>query len=428
MPKITDIHALEVLDSRGHPTLEVIVTVENGYQGKALIPSGASTGQHEAIELRDSQNTARYHGKGVLQAIQNVRGPLKELLLGQDALDQLLLDRAMIRLDGSPHKSHLGANAILGVSLAMAKAAASFLHLPLYRYVGGFHTSKLPCPMMNILNGGAHADNDLEIQEFMIRPIRAPSFKEALRMGVEVFHTLKILLQEKGFSTAVGDEGGFALSLSSHEAALDLLLQAIEKAGFRPGEEITLALDCAASEYYDAKTHRYIEQKKQKKGLAYLSLTSEEQIDYLVSLCKRYPIDSIEDGLDQNDWQGWKTLTEKLPSHVQIVGDDLFVTNEQFLTRGIAEKVATAILIKPNQIGTLSETFSTLKLAQSHGYKTILSHRSGETEDSSIADLAVASSSGQIKTGSASRTDRTAKYNRLLEIEDELGEIALYQP
>ncbi len=424
MSKIKHVHALEVLDSRGNPTLEVIVETESGSIGKALVPSGASTGEHEAVELRDG-DLKRYFGKGVLKAVQNVKGPLRDLLIGKDALNQLSLDHQMIELDGTPNKSKLGANAILGASLAIAKAAANETKTPLYKYLGGKEAHLLPCPMMNILNGGAHADNFLDFQEFMIRPIGAPSFKEALRMGAEVFHTLKALLKKQKYSTSVGDEGGFAPNLPSHESALDFIMQAIEDAGFSPGKEISIALDCAASEFYDAKTGLYLEKKKKHQGSSFKSYSKEEQVDYLVSLCKKYPIDTIEDGMDQNDWDGWKLLTEKL-SHIQIIGDDIFVTNPLFLQKGIDLNIANAILIKLNQIGTLTETFQTIELAKKHKYGVIISHRSGETEDTTLADLAVASSAGQIKTGSLSRTDRIAKYNRLLEIEDELGSSAVY--
>lgn len=425
MPNIISIHALEILDSRGNPTLEVIVKTESGAIGKALVPSGASTGDHEAIELRDGDKK-RYLGKGVLKAIENVKGPLKHLLMGKSVLDQLLIDEEMKLLDGTENKAKLGANAILGVSLACARAASDYLQIPLYRYLGGFHTYLLPCPMMNILNGGAHADNDLDFQEFMIRPIGAKSFKQAIRMGAEVFHSLKKLLKEQHFSTAVGDEGGFAPQLSSHEDALDFIVQAIQSAGFSPGKDISIAIDCASSEFYDTKSGLYIEKKKKNKNLPFVSRTKEEQISYLASLCKKYPIDSIEDGMDQNDWLGWKLLTEELGEKIQIVGDDIFVTNPKFLQKGIDEKAANAILIKVNQIGTLSETFQTMELAKKNGYKLIISHRSGETEDTTIADIALAISSGQIKTGSLSRTDRVAKYNRLLEIEEELGSSAFY--
>lgn len=406
MSKIHSIHALEILDSRGNPTLEVIVTTEDGAKGKAAVPSGASTGEHEALELRDHDSN-RYFGKGVKQAVTNVNGPIAKLLVGKSVLQQKKLDEEMISADGTNNKGKLGANAILGTSLAIAHAAANSQKLPLYEYLGGKKAKTLPCPMMNIINGGVHADNGLDFQEFMIRPVNAPNFAEAVRWGVEVFHTLKKLLKEAGHVISVGDEGGFAPRLNSHEEALDFILKAIEKAGYQPGQDITLALDCAASEFYDKNRKRYRER------------TSEEQIHYLETLCHHYPIDSIEDALDQNDWAGWKSLTEKLK--IQLVGDDLFVTNPLFLKRGIAENVANAILIKVNQIGTLTETLETIALAKDNGYATIISHRSGETEDTTIADIAVATNAGQIKTGSLSRSDRVAKYNRLLEISDVLS-------
>lgn len=410
MPKIQSLEALEILDSRGNPTLEVVVATDQS-MGKAAVPSGASTGEHEALELRDGDKK-RYFGKGVLKAVANVNGPLAKLIIGREASHQAALDSLMIEADGTENKSKFGANAILGVSLAIAKAAAAAVKQPLFRYIGGPSAHLLPCPMMNILNGGVHADNGLDFQEFMIRPIGAPSFHEALRFGSEVFHTLKALLKEKGFSISVGDEGGFAPNLSSHEEALDFILKAIEKAGYKTSE-VSLALDCAASEFYDPKTKKY------------RTRTSDQQIDYLAELIKKYPIDSIEDPLDQNDWDGWKKLTARF-KHIQIVGDDIFVTNSKFLNRGIKEGIANAILIKLNQIGTLTETLDTIAMAKESGYKTIISHRSGETEDTFIADLAVATSAGQIKTGSLSRSDRIAKYNRLLEIENELGNTAIY--
>lgn len=388
--------------------------------GKAAVPSGASTGEHEAIELRDA-DPKRYFGKGVLKAAANVNGPLAKLLIGKDLFDQAALDHLMIQADGTPNKAHFGANAILGISLAAAKAAAACKNLALYHYLGGPNASLLPCPMMNILNGGAHADNLLDFQEFMIRPIGAPNFREAIRWGSEIFHTLKKLLKSSDFSTAVGDEGGFAPRLHSNEAALDFIMQAIEKAGYQPKREITIALDCAASEFYDSSTHTYIEKKKREAHESSASRSAKEQIDYLKALSSRYPIDSIEDGLDQNDWKGWQALTVQMKDKVQLVGDDIFVTNPQFLQRGIQEKVGNSILIKLNQIGTLTETLQTIALAKKNGYKTVISHRSGETEDTTISDLCVATSAGQIKTGSLSRSDRVAKYNRLLEIEDELG-------
>lgn len=390
---IATCEALEILDSRGNPTLEVTVKASNGISGKAKVPSGASTGEHEAVELRD-KDPKRYGGKGVLKAIHNVQGPLQKAVSGLSIFNQAEIDQAMIALDGTENKSHLGANAILGISLAAAKCAANAKNLPLYKYLGT--GTKLPCPMMNIINGGAHASNGLPFQEFMIRPIGAPSFRESVRYGAEIFHTLKKLLATKGYSTAVGDEGGFAPPLRSNEEALDCILEAVNLAGYKIGTQITLALDCAASEF---------------------AHTSDKQITYLENLVRQYPIDSIEDGLDQNDWAGWKHLTSILGKKIQIVGDDLFVTNTKFLQRGILEKSANAILIKVNQIGTLTESLAAVKLAQQNGYKTIISHRSGETEDTTIADLAVAWNMGQIKTGSLSRSERVAKYNRLLEIE-----------
>lgn len=407
MSTIRKVKATEILDSRGTPTVAVSITTDNEMVGQAAVPSGASTGEHEAIELRDN-DPKRYFGKGVQQAIAHVNGPIAEILMGQNVLDQEKLDKLMIAADGTPNKSHFGANAILGVSLALARAGALCSRLPLYRYIGGSNAHVLPVPMMNILNGGLHADNGLPFQEFMIRPIGAPNFKEAVRWGAEIFHTLKQLLKKENFSIAVGDEGGFAPKLPSNEAALDKVLQAIEKAGYRPGKEVTLALDCAASSFYDKESQRY--------G----ARSSEEQVAYLAQLVASYPIDSIEDGLDENDWTGWKRLTERLGGQIQIVGDDLFVTNPKFLQRGLEEGVGNAILIKPNQIGTLTETLETCRLATAHGYHTIISHRSGETEDTFIADIAVALNAGQIKTGSLSRTDRVAKYNRLLAIEAEL--------
>ncbi|NGX39133.1 MAG: Enolase [Chlamydiae bacterium] len=424
MAHIQSIEALEILDSRGNPTLQVTVTTNSGATGTASVPSGASTGEHEAVELRDKDKN-RYFGKGVTKAVANVMGPLSALLLGKDIFDQIHIDKAMIEADGTPNKSKFGANSILGISLAAAKAAADELEMPLYRYVGGLHAHVLPCPMMNVINGGVHADNLLDFQEFMIRPIGAPTFKEAIRWGAEIFHTLKALLQEKGHSTSVGDEGGFAPALQSNEEALDFLVQAIEKAGFKTSQ-VTIALDVAASEFYDKAEGRYVEMKKKKRGEQYNARTSEELVLYLASLCESYPIDSIEDGLDQNDWDGWKILTERLGSKVQIVGDDLFVTNTKFLKKGIEQHIANAILIKVNQIGTLTETLDTIELAKQNGYTTIISHRSGETADSTIADIAVATNSGQIKTGSLSRSDRVCKYNRLLAIEDKLRDSSIY--
>lgn len=422
MTKIAHIHALEILDSRGIPTIECFVRTASGAIGKAKIPSGASTGEHEAVELRD-QDPKRYLGKGVLNAVAHVNGPLNELLHGMSVFEQRQIDEAMIKLDGTANKSRLGANAILSVSLAVAHAAALAKKEPLYRYLGGEKATLLPCPMMNILNGGAHADNGLDFQEFMIRPIGAPTFREALRWGAEIFQHLKMLLKQKKLSTSVGDEGGFAPQISSNEETLELIIQAIEKAGYRPGSEVSIALDAAASEFY--VQGRYIEKKKEIAKLPFIKRTTEEQIAYLKTLASRYPIDSIEDGLDQNDWEGWRKLTQELP--IQIVGDDLFVTNTRFLQKGIDLHAANAILLKVNQIGTLTETKDAIDLAKKHQYKTVFSHRSGETEDTTIADLCVAYQAGQIKTGSLSRSERIAKYNRLLEIEDELGEKAVYQ-
>lgn len=412
MSLIESCHALEILDSRGNPTLKVTVKTKDGYLGQACVPSGASTGEHEAVELRD-KNPKRYGGKGVLTAVSHVNGPLNQLLKGKSIFDQQEIDQSMIHLDGTPNKSRMGANAILGISLATAKCAAAAKGQPLYRYLGK-EAKLLPCPMMNIINGGVHADNGLHFQEFMIYPIGAPSFREALRYGAETFHALKALLKQKGLSTAVGDEGGFAPRLNSHEEALDLILQAIEKAGYRPKKDITIALDAAASEFY--------------KNGKYVNRSTQQQIDYLVQLAEKYPITSIEDGLDQNDWEGWAELTKKLGKHVQLVGDDIFVTNTHFLKKAIEKKVANSILIKVNQIGTLTETAAAIQLAKANHYRTVFSHRSGETEDTTIADLAVAFNAGQIKTGSLCRSERIAKYNRLLEIEEELGAQALFHP
>ncbi len=426
MTTIQSLHAIEILDSRGNPTLEVIAVASDGAIGKAAVPSGASTGEHEAVELRDA-DPRRYFGKGVLKAVANVNGPLSKLLVGKDIFDQSDIDACMLQADGTPNKSQFGANALLGISLAVAHAAACSKKQPLYFYLGGKEATLLPVPMMNILNGGAHADNLLDFQEFMVRPIGAPTFREAVRWGAEVFHTLKKLLHKNGYSTSVGDEGGFAPRLESNEAALEIIIQAIETAGFKPGRDITIALDPAASEFYDAAAKTYLEKKKKELKQTFLTRNSSEQIAYLEKLCSKYPIDSIEDGLDQNDWQGWKQFTSQMGSKLQIVGDDLFVTNSKFLQKGIDEKAANAILIKVNQIGTLSETLQTIALAKKHSYATVISHRSGETEDTTIADLCVATSAGQIKTGSLSRSDRVAKYNRLLEIEDALGSNAKYQ-
>lgn len=425
MSNIHSIHALEILDSRGNPTLEVILRSSTGCIGKAAVPSGASTGEQEAVELRD-EDPHRYFGKGVQKAVAHVNGPLAKLLMGKDLFDQAAIDHLMIQADGTVNKSHFGANAILGVSLAVAKAAAACKRLSLYQYLGGPDAILLPCPMMNILNGGVHADNLLDFQEFMIRPVGAPNFREAIRWGSEIFHTLKKQLKNQGLSTAVGDEGGFAPLIDSPEKALDLIMQSIEKAGYKPKQEIAIALDCAASEFYDPIRKQYVEKKKQQAKEPFVSRSAQEQINILKTLAAHYPIDSIEDGLDQNDWTGWQRLTEQMKNQLQLVGDDIFVTNPQFLQKGIQEKVANAILIKVNQIGTLTETLETIALAKKNGYATIISHRSGETEDTTISDLCVATSAGQIKTGSLSRTDRVAKYNRLLEIEDELGTRARY--
>lgn len=411
MSLIESCHALEILDSRGNPTLKVTVRSKDWFVGQAAVPSGASTGEHEAVELRDG-DPKRYGGKGVLKAVANVNGPLNQLLVGKSVFEQESIDRAMIELDGTPNKAKLGANALLGISLAVAKCAAFAKNQPLYRYIGGAQATLLPCPMMNVINGGVHADNGLDFQEFMIRPVGAPSFREALRYGAETFHALKALLKKRGLATAVGDEGGFAPRLASHEEALDLIIEAIQKAGFRPKQEITLALDPASSEFY--KNHKY------------RNRTTNEQIDYLTGLVEKYPIDSIEDGLDQNDWDGWARLTQKLGKKIQLVGDDIFVTNTHFLQKAIDQGVANAILIKVNQIGTLTETAAAIALAKAHKYKTVMSHRSGETEDTTIADLAVAFGCGQIKTGSLCRSERIAKYNRLLEIEAELGKRAQF--
>jgi enolase len=418
MSGIAAIRAREILDSRGNPTIEVDVALESGARGRAAVPSGASTGTREALELRDGDRK-RYLGKGVRNAVANVQKILAPSLLGRDAADQVALDRAMIALDGTPNKSKLGANAILGVSLAVAKAAADEAKLPLYRYLGGANAHELPVPLMNVINGGAHADNNLDLQEFMIVPAGAPTFAEALRMAAEVFHTLKALLKKKGLSTAVGDEGGFAPNLGSNEEALALIVEAIEMAGYKPGRDLALALDAAASEFYE--NGRYV-----MKGEAQAQRSSEDMIKYYENLIRRYPILSIEDGLGEQDWKGWKMLTERLGERVQLVGDDIFVTNPEIFAKGIAEGLGNSILIKLNQIGTLTETLETIEMAKRAGYTAVVSHRSGETEDVTIADLAVGLSAGQIKTGSLSRTDRTAKYNRLLRIEEELGTAARY--
>lgn len=425
MSYIRTVKGREILDSRGRPTVEVELTTDSNLMVKASVPSGASTGEFEALELRD-KDPRRYGGLGVLKAVAHVNGPIAQILVGEHVFDQAHLDQLMIEADGTENKSHFGANAILGASLAIARAGAMTAKLPLYRYIGGCNAHLLPCPMMNIINGGAHADNTLDFQEFMIRPVGAPTFQEAVRWGAEIFYSLKEILKQEGHVTAVGDEGGFAPQLPSNEAALDLILMAIEKAGYRAGSQVTLALDCAASEFYDKVTGMYFEKKKKRRKESFIERKASEQVDYLANLCKQYPIDSIEDGLSEHDWTGWRLLTEKLGHSIQIVGDDLFVTNPKFLRKGIQMGVGNAILIKLNQIGTLTETLETIRLAQIHGYGTIISHRSGETEDSMIADISVAVNAGQIKTGSLSRTDRVVKYNRLLSIEAGLGSTALY--
>ncbi|WP_459444289.1 phosphopyruvate hydratase [Alphaproteobacteria bacterium US3C007] len=417
MSLILDIFAREILDSRGNPTVEVDVLLEDGSSGRAAVPSGASTGAHEAVEKRDG-DTARYMGKGVLQAVDAVNGEIADMLVGFDALDQQAIDTAMIELDGTANKSRLGANAILGVSLAVAKAAADFSNLPLYRYVGGTAARILPVPMMNIINGGEHADNPIDIQEFMIMPVAATSIREAVRMGSEIFHTLKKELTKAGLSTGIGDEGGFAPNLSSTRDALDFILQAIEKAGYKAREDVYLALDCAATEYFqDGKYHM--------KGEG-VSLSSEENVAYLTALVNDYPIISIEDGMAEDDWAGWNALTAALGARIQLVGDDLFVTNPNRLADGIRQKSANSMLVKVNQIGSLSETLKAVDMAHRAGFTNVMSHRSGETEDTTIADLAVATNCGQIKTGSLARSDRLAKYNQLIRIEEELGDIAEY--
>ena len=425
MTTIKKLGARHILDSRGNPTIEVNLLTDSGFRGKAAVPSGASTGEHEAIELRDG-DPKRFMGKGVERAIENVNREIQGVLKGKSVFNQKECDETMIAADGTSNKSRLGANAILGVSLAIARAAAAAKNMPLYRYLGGSEANLLPLPMMNILNGGAHANNSIDFQEFMIRPIGAPTFSEGLRWGVEIFHHLKAILKKQGYSTAVGDEGGFAPNLESDEEALTLILEAIKKAGYIPGKEITLALDCAASEFFDKSKQMYIEKKNKGQGKPFKERSSIEQIDYLASLCENYPIDSIEDGLDENDWNGWKRLTERLGNKVQLVGDDLFVTNTKFLHKGIDESVANSILIKLNQIGTLTETLAAIDLAKKSGYTFVPSHRSGETEDTFLADFAVATRAGQIKTGSLSRSERTAKYNRLLFIEKELKNSAIH--
>ena len=421
--RIESIHAREILDSRGNPTIEVDVTLECGAFGRAAVPSGASTGENEALELRDGDKK-RYLGKGVLKSVDNVNKVIAPALIGEDALDQRGIDHAMIKLDGTKTKSKLGANAILGVSLAVAKAAANCLDIPLYRYIGGTNTYTLPVPMMNIINGGSHSDAPIAFQEFMIRPVGAKSFKEGLRMGAEVFHALKKVLHDRGLSTAVGDEGGFAPALDGTEDALESILTAIKAAGYKPGKDVTIALDCASSEFYDKKSKVYDYSKFEGKGGA--KRKAADQVKFLKELTEKYPIDSIEDGMDEGDWDGWKKLTDAIGDKVQLVGDDLFVTNVEFLKKGIESGCGNSILIKVNQIGSLSETLDAIEMAHRAGYTSVTSHRSGETEDATIADIAVATNSGQIKTGSLSRTDRMAKYNQLLRIEEELGDKAVY--
>lgn len=417
MAMITEVYAREILDSRGNPTVEVEVCLEDGAVGRAAVPSGASTGVHEAVELRDGDKS-RYLGKGVTKAVDNVNDIIAEAIIGLEATRQTEIDELLIRLDGTPNKGRLGANAILGVSMAVAKAAASSVGLPLSMYLGGVAAKELPVPMMNILNGGQHADNNVDIQEFMIMPVGAKSFTEALRMNAEIYHNLKALLKSKGLSTALGDEGGFAPNLSCNSEAIEVILEAVEKAGYKPGEDIVIALDVASSEFYEDGKYNLAGEGIVK--------TSEEMVEYLAELCEKYPIISIEDGMAEDDWEGWKKLTAKLGGKVQLVGDDLFVTNEERLVEGIEKGVANAILIKVNQIGTLTETFNAIETAKRAGYTCIISHRSGETEDTTLADIAVAVNAGQIKTGAPARTDRVAKYNQLLRIEEDLGKAAKY--
>ena len=421
MGQIIDIHAREILDSRGNPTIEVEVTLASGFVGRAAVPSGASTGENEALELRDGDKN-RYLGKGVLKAVENVNKVIAEELMGMEALDQVAIDQKMLDLDGTKTKSKLGANAMLGVSLAVAKAAAMYHDMPLYRYIGGTNTVHLPVPMMNIINGGSHSDAPIAFQEFMIRPVGASSFSEGLRMGAEVFHALKKVLKERGLSTAVGDEGGFAPALDGTEDAIESIIKAIEKAGYKPGKDITIALDCAASEFFENGVYDY----SKFEGEDGAKRSSLEQVEYLAELIDKYPIDSVEDGMDEADWDGWVIQNQKLKDKCQLVGDDVFVTNVDYLSKGIELGCANSILIKVNQIGTLTETLNTIEMAHRAGYTTVTSHRSGETEDATIADIAVATNSGQIKTGSLSRSDRIAKYNQLLRIEEELGKTAIY--
>jgi enolase len=421
MSIIINIHARQILDSRGNPTVEVDVTTENGFIGRAAVPSGASTGEHEAVELRDGGST--YMGKGVLKAVENVNAIIAQELLGVSVFEQNLIDQTMIDLDGTPNKSKLGANAILGVSLAVAKAAAAELGIPLYRYVGGVSANTLPVPMMNIINGGSHSDAPIAFQEFMVMPVKAKNFTHAMQMGTEIFHNLKKVLHDRGLSTAVGDEGGFAPNLEGGtEDALETIAKAVKNAGYNLGDDVMIALDCAAAEFYVDGHYDYTKFEGAKGQVR----TSQQQADYLAELAANYPIISIEDGMDENDWEGWKYLTEKIGDKVQLVGDDLFVTNVERLSRGVENNIANSILIKVNQIGTLTETIAAVNMAHNAGYTSVMSHRSGETEDNTIADLAVALNTGQIKTGSASRSDRMAKYNQLLRIEEELGDIAYY--
>ena len=421
MPYITDVYAREVLDSRGNPTIEVEVYTESGAFGRGMVPSGASTGEYEAVELRDGDKS-RNLGKGVSKAVDNVNNVIADALLGYDVLEQNAIDKLMIELDGTPNKGKLGANAILGVSIAVARAAADYLNVPLYKYLGGFNTKVLPTPMMNIVNGGSHSDAPIAFQEFMILPVGAPSFKEALRWGAEIFHELKSILHKRGLVTAVGDEGGFAPNFEGTEDGVETILEAIKNVGLEPGKDVFLGFDCAASEFYEDGVYDYTKFEGDKGA----KRTSAQQVDYLEELVNKYPIITIEDGMDENDWDGWKLLTDRLGSKVQLVGDDLFVTNTAKLSEGIEKGIGNSILIKVNQIGTLTETFDAIEMAQKAGYTAVVSHRSGETEDSTISDIAVATNAGQIKTGSLSRTDRIAKYNQLLRIEDELGEVARY--
>ena len=421
MAQIVNVHAREILDSRGNPTIEVEVTTESGFFGRAAVPSGASTGENEALELRDG-DSSRYLGKGTLKAVNNVNTVIADAIIGMDVTDQAGIDKKMIDLDGTKTKSNLGANAILGVSLAVSKAAAQYHGLPLYRYIGGTNSVTLPVPMMNIINGGSHSDAPIAFQEFMIRPVGAPSFKEGLRMGAEVFHALKKVLKDRGLSTAVGDEGGFAPKFDGTEDALETIMKAVAAAGYKIGSDIMIGLDCASSEFYKDGIYNYAKFEGEKGA----KRNSKEQVDYLEQLVNKYPIDSIEDGMGENDWEGWKMLTDRLGKKIQLVGDDLFVTNVEYLKKGIDMGCANSILIKVNQIGTLTETLNAIEMAHRAGYTSVTSHRSGETEDATIADIAVATNSGQIKTGSASRTDRIAKYNQLLRIEEELGDLAVY--